>query len=768
MKKKRNTGAQGATGISLLDNVLEGAKERGDEEISATPQFKLCKNFFSTVASDVSAATKQYDGSDSVAVELEARFGTVIKTNKGTAFKPELQIADFNKLKNALDLDKSLECYTESTIDYSYDVGSDKTSRIRISTEDEEGLDNDPTIMRKTKVNLIDIAFPQRSHDVRIAVALEIGLQEHSLPQNFDKKKYTGYRKKERTVYESEDVPWKIELTIVETIQCTDKMGWGKPKNTSGDITYEAEIELDDKSELFRDKTYVGSPEFKELVKSFYERIRSLLDILGGDLNMVGGAVLNQGVAPFPEVKEVLVSSDTMVSKLKERVGKCFGESSIQTFPGSMPVTFGRRHTSTVMNNNYMISEKTDGVRYMFLISQEGAFIINRSYNFYKVGFDSLKESFAKENTSTLLDGELVRHHDGRVIFLVFDVVAINGVPYYQEGFAKRYQDIGTYVIAPYRKWKDVAGNSSGLPFDMMQKIFHKKDYIEAFFQKIVTIGKDKYYKDEKRFHKTDGIIITPTTPYALRKAVTLFKWKYAELQSIDFTCVQGEDPGHFHLRCGVDGDNEQECYYTTFPPEDLQRLKADWERHHRNSNRAIIECTYDTRAGIWRYYAMRPDKNVPNFITTMCDTWTGIAENVTENELIRAIKPAKPPQQHQQVQSQQYQNSQNPQRSNNNNNNNHSHYHNNNNNNNNNNIQNNNNYQNNNSNFHNKNNNNNNNNSYHNNYQNDNNNIQNNNNNGYTTPTTSTTTQQGQEHVLQEEICSSTTTTSTTQPQDL
>jgi len=585
-EKRRNTSAQGA---SFLE-VVEDAKKRVDEEISATPQFKQYENFFSNIASDVISASKQYDN-DSVTAELEARFGTVIRTNKCTAFKPELQVADFNKLKKFLDSDKSLEVFSESTIDYSYDVGSDKISRIRISTEDEEGLDNDPTIMRKTKVNNVDLAFQNRSHDVRIALALEIGLQEHNLPQNFDKKKYNGYRKKERTVYECEDVPWKIELTIVENIQCTDKMGWGKPKNTSGDITYEAEIELDHKSDLFRDKNFVGSPEYKDLMKSFFERIRSLLDILGGDQNMNGGSVSNQGVAPFPEVKEVLVSSDTLVSKLKERVGRCFGESSIQTFPGSMPVTFGRRHISTVMNNDYMISEKTDGVRYMFLISQEGAFIINRSYNFYKVGFDSLKDSFAKENTSTLLDGELVRHHDGRVIFLVFDVVAINGVPYYQEGFAKRYQDIGTYVIAPYRKWKDVAGNSSGSPFDMMQKIFHKKDYIEQFFQKIVTIEnktekkKEKYYKDEKRFHKTDGIIITPTTPYALRKAVTLFKWKYAELQSIDFTCVQGEDPGHFHLRCGVDGDVEQECYYTTFPPEDLQRLKADWQKHHRNSN---------------------------------------------------------------------------------------------------------------------------------------------------------------------------------------
>lgn len=111
---------------------------------------------------------------------------------------------------------------------------------------------------------------------------------------------------------------------------------------------------------------------------------------------------------------------------------------SIQNFPGSMPVTFGRRHFQTVINNDYMISEKTDGVRYMFLICVEGSFIINRSYNFYKVccfpisfflsfylfffllfdshcleslhckvAFDPLKVLFAKDDRSTLLDGEL-------------------------------------------------------------------------------------------------------------------------------------------------------------------------------------------------------------------------------------------------------------------------------------------------------------------------------------------------------------------------
>jgi hypothetical protein len=49
--------------------------------------------------------------------------------------------------------------------------------------------------------------------------------------------------------------------------------------------------------------------------------------------------------------------------------------------------------------------------------------------NILKIAYDGLKELFSKDNNkSTLLDGELIRHKHGHVVFLVFDIVAVNNV----------------------------------------------------------------------------------------------------------------------------------------------------------------------------------------------------------------------------------------------------------------------------------------------------------------------------------------------------
>jgi hypothetical protein len=105
-----------------------------------------------------------------------------------------------------------------------------------------------------------------------------------------------------------------------------------------------------------------------------------------------------------------------------------------------------------------------------------------------------------------------------------------------------RYEAISREVIGPFREWKaaieakcKLANSYFALPFDIISKIFWPKERIGNFFAMVKKDEKtgDRYYKDEKRHHKTDGIILTPNISYQLKRAPNLFKWKYNELQTI-------------------------------------------------------------------------------------------------------------------------------------------------------------------------------------------------------------------------------------------
>ena len=62
----------------------------------------------------------------------------------------------------------------------------------------------------------------------------------------------------------------------------------------------------------------------------------------------------------------------------------------------------------------------------------------------------------------------------------------------------------------------------------------------------------------------------------------------------------------------------------------DRARLVADME-----CNRSVIaEVALDPGSGLWVYMGLRPDKDRPNFITTVISTMVEVAEGLSEEEL--------------------------------------------------------------------------------------------------------------------------------------
>lgn len=110
----------------------------------------------------------------------------------------------------------------------------------------------------------------------------------------------------------------------------------------------------------------------------------------------------------------------------------CFPEvdNTADAFPGSMPVGFSRRSIPLIQQTDYYVSEKTDGLRYMMMITGECPYLIDRKFDFYVLqGFPLLVELFGQTGV-TLLDGEMVRHAQTKqAMFMIFDIICLNGGP---------------------------------------------------------------------------------------------------------------------------------------------------------------------------------------------------------------------------------------------------------------------------------------------------------------------------------------------------
>ncbi|KAJ8753925.1 hypothetical protein K2173_000179 [Erythroxylum novogranatense] len=107
-------------------------------------------------------------------------------------------------------------------------------------------------------------------------------------------------------------------------------------------------------------------------------------------------------------------------------------------FPGSHPVSLSRDNLQLLRQRYYYATWKADGTRYMMLITMDGCYLIDRSFNFRRVQMRfpcrSINEGLAdKTHHYTLLDGEMIidtmpdsQKQERR--YLIYDLMAINHV----------------------------------------------------------------------------------------------------------------------------------------------------------------------------------------------------------------------------------------------------------------------------------------------------------------------------------------------------
>ncbi|XP_019434230.1 PREDICTED: LOW QUALITY PROTEIN: mRNA-capping enzyme-like [Lupinus angustifolius] len=304
-------------------------------------------------------------------------------------------------------------------------------------------------------------------------------------------------------------------------------------------------------------------------------------------------------------------------------------------FPGSHPVSLNRDNLQLLRQRYYYATWKADGTRYMMLITMDGCYLIDRNFNFRRVQMrfpcrstnDGLGE---KTHHFTLLDGEMVidtlpNSHKQERRYLIYDMMAINQVSIIERPFYERWKMLEKEVIEP-RNHERHNGYKSKNPYyryDLEPFRVRRKD-----FWLLSTVNKLLKEFIKRLSHEADGLIFQGwDDPYVPRTHEGLLKWKYAELNSVDFLFE-------------VDGDR-QLLYINERGKKKL--MEGNTVAFGDGSDPAlysgkIIECSRNPDTQEWVFMRVRTDKSTPNEFNTYKKVMRSIRDNITQEDLLDEI----------------------------------------------------------------------------------------------------------------------------------
>ncbi|KAJ3384538.1 hypothetical protein HDU80_000907 [Chytriomyces hyalinus] len=362
--------------------------------------------------------------------------------------------------------------------------------------------------------------------------------------------------------------------------------------NTRPSTSYEIEVEFTG------NKRNVGQRvvSFQEATKVFVDGVFLVLHVLQQYQTEQGHPQRQQNV---PNLIKVHERHNTLLEY------NVLTRNSI--FIGAQPETFHRHHLKGIANQEYAVSEKYDGERWLLFVSDTAqCFLINRSMAVKKTGLR------APGHKGTLMDVEVVNE----TFVYAFDMLFHQG-----RDLRADPDEPLRCRLAKIKRVVDSINREQEAYFSL-----HTKEYTFGNAAVAGLLQEDQSDRERNRI-QCDGFIFTPThDPYPNRcKWPTLLKWKPAEINTIDFACRPSKThPGQLDLLV-VDADG----VYVPFPPS-----PRTMEKKGINSN--VIECVWSGTHFIpWR---CRYDKQHPNFIGVALDVWQSICDPVSISCLTKEL----------------------------------------------------------------------------------------------------------------------------------
>ena len=308
--------------------------------------------------------------------------------------------------------------------------------------------------------------------------------------------------------------------------------------------------------------------------------------------------------------------------------------------PCAQPVSLERKHIDLIVKGNYVVADKSDGIRYTLLMCKVGeqhySFLVDRKLDMYQIPVAASKRMFA----GSIFDGELVwiRGTNGALmqLFLVFDVIAYKGsTEIKQENLHRRLAvireafDISGHSISSPRGAAKCAkegkiicgGNAYGLSF--RPKLCFPLDQLDTLLRQMESLS-----------YPTDGLIFTAVdAPICSGTAERTFKLKkrhMVDLQLQGTTLLLGQG-GHSDTavnRVAL----ETVGIGLKMMPSMLQLI----ENTGHEQLPIIVECELLQADGEIQleFVGRRADKAHPNTVRTMLATITNLRENIQPHEL--------------------------------------------------------------------------------------------------------------------------------------
>jgi len=283
---------------------------------------------------------------------------------------------------------------------------------------------------------------------------------------------------------------------------------------------------------------------------------------------------------------------------------------SNKQFPGPLPISLERKDMHKLTKFPYVVSEKTNGMRFFILATKHKgnniAIVIDRGYRINKIDIEFPDDYY----DNTLLDGELV-YYDNEWVYYIHDCIAWCGENMVRKKFFERYSCV--VGITSTGNFKICLKNMMELNLDNLNFLLDEM---------------------EQSSRNTDGLVFTPVNlPIGTGTQYSLFKYKTVDNHTFDFriavsddtlTCYISKSGNLVEFMKGDLAENEdiKEFY------EKLQKLD-----HFENKNH-IVECTYDPDEDKYEPILIRNDKLHPNGFLTVQKTYLNIKENITLDDI--------------------------------------------------------------------------------------------------------------------------------------
>ena len=295
---------------------------------------------------------------------------------------------------------------------------------------------------------------------------------------------------------------------------------------------------------------------------------------------------------------------ETLCDRLMRQIRIWWGLSpGSKYFPGPQPVSVERKDFQTLRNENYWVSYKSDGVRYLMVFvridDKNYCILIDRKMDCHLVKMTAATKLF---ESGTVLDGEIVENRETKQSeFIVYDATIVCGRSLIQEPHSTRLE--AAMTVANHVRFTSVP---------VRIKLFYPLRDFRDYVQDVVgTIT-----------HGIDGYIFTPEDSWVRSGThYKMFKWKEHISNTVDFHVEYHRKRRRYILRVSR-GKSLMET--------DDQLIGV--EKQFADQLPCIMECKY-VGPKTWVPVLIRYDKTHPNNYLTYTKTMLNIEENIKLEE---------------------------------------------------------------------------------------------------------------------------------------